>query len=332
MAFKHRSDLTSRQVLGFIVGPVTMDFRIFTEPQQGATYADLLAAALITEKSGFDAFFRSDHWLTMGENDGLPGPTDAWVTLGGLARETTKIRLGTLVNSATFRLPGPLAITVAQVDEMSSGRIELGLGAGWYEGEHSAYGIPFPALGKRFEILEEQLEVITGLWSTAVGERYNFQGQHYSLIDSPALPKPRQTEGPPIIIGGGGPLRTPRLAATYADEFNLPFRSIEAFKEQKDRVVSACVKLDRDPEELTYSAALVACVGETESHVSERARAIGRDVQELRENGLAGTPDEALETLQRWQEAGAERIYLQVLDLDDLDHIALMGREFNGKL
>ena len=329
---KHHLDQARLCVLGLIVEAVTMDFRIFTEPQQGATYSDLLAAALTTEKSGFDGFFRSDHWLTMGENDGLPGPTDAWVTLGGLARETTKIRLGTLVNSATFRLPGPLAITVAQVDEMSSGRIELGLGAGWYEGEHSAYGIPFPALGKRFEILEEQLEVITGLWSTAPGERYNFQGKHYSLVDSPALPKPHQMEGPPIIIGGGGPLRTPRLAATYADEFNLPFRSIEAFKEQKDRVVSACEKLDRDPEELTYSAALVACVGDTEADISPRARAVGRDVQELRENGLAGTPDEAVETLQRWQEAGAERIYLQVLDLDDLDHIALMGREFNGKL
>ena len=329
---KHRLDQARLGVLGLIVEAVTMDFRIFTEPQQGATYSDLLAAALTTEKSGFDGFFRSDHWLTMGENDGLPGPTDAWVTLGGLARETTKIRLGTLVNSATFRLPGPLAITVAQVDEMSSGRIELGLGAGWYEEEHSAYGIPFPALGKRFEILEEQLEVITGLWSTAPGERYNFQGKHYSLVDSPALPKPHQMEGPPIIIGGGGPLRTPRLAATYADEFNLPFRSIEAFKEQKDRVVSACEKLDRDPEELTYSAALVACVGDTEADISARARAVGRDVQELRENGLAGTPDEAVETLQRWQEAGAERIYLQVLDLDDLDHIALMGREFNGKL
>jgi alkanesulfonate monooxygenase len=215
---------------------------------------------------------------------------------------------------------------------MSSGRIELGLGAGWYEGEHSAYGIPFPALGERFEILEEQLEVITGLWSTAPGERYNFQGEHYSLVDSPALPKPHQMEGPPIIIGGAGPLRTPRLAATYADEFNLPFLSIEAFKEQKDRVVSACEKLDRDPEELTYSAALVACVGDTEADISARAQAVGRDVQELRENGLAGTPDEAVETLQRWQEAGAERIYLQVLDLDDLDHIALMGREFNGKL
>ena len=329
---KHRLDQARLGVLGLIVEAVTMDFRIFTEPQQGATYSDLLAAALTTEKSGFDGFFRSDHWLTMGENDGLPGPTDAWVTLGGLARETTKIRLGTLVNSATFRLPGPLAITVAQVDEMSSGRIELGLGAGWYEGEHSAYGIPFPALGERFEILEEQLEVITGLWSTAPGERYNFQGEHYSLVDSPALPKPHQMEGPPIIIGGGGPLRTPRLAATYADEFNLPFRSIEAFKEQKDRVVSACEKLDRDPEELTYSAALVACVGDTEADISARARAVGRDVQELRENGLAGTPDEAVETLQRWQGAGAERIYLQVLDLDDLDHIALMGREFNGKL
>ena len=145
-----------------------MELRIFTEPQQGATYDDLLAVARRAEELGFDAFFRSDHYLTMG-GDGLPGPTDAWVTLAGLARETSRIRLGTLVTSATFRLPGPLAISVAQVDQMSGGRVELGLGAGWFEDEHTAYGIPFPPLGERFDRLEEQLAIITGLWSTPAG-------------------------------------------------------------------------------------------------------------------------------------------------------------------
>ena len=215
---------------------------------------------------------------------------------------------------------------------MSAGRIELGLGAGWYEQEHAAYGIPFPALRDRFDILEEQLEIITGLWATEIGDHYNFQGRHYSLINSPALPKPLQKNGPPIIIGGGGQRRTPRLAAAYADEFNLPFRSIETFKKQKDRVAKACETLGRDPSELTYSAALVACVGSTEAEISARAEAIGRDVKELRENGLAGTPAEALETLQKWHDAGAERMYLQVLNLEDLDHIGQMGQEFIGQL
>jgi F420-dependent oxidoreductase-like protein len=309
-----------------------MDFRIFTEPQQGASYSTLLAAALATEAAGFDAFFRSDHWLVMGDTDGLPGPTDAWVTLGGLARETNTIRLGTLVNSATFRLPGPLAITVAQVDEMSGGRVELGLGAGWYEAEHTAYGVPFPDLGDRFDVLEEQLAIVSGLWSTPLGETFSHDGTHYTVANSPALPKPVQRPGPPIIIGGGGPSKTPRLAATYASEFNLPFRDIEFFEAQTGRVRAACESIGRDPGSLTYSAALVACVGENKSDIDRRAAAIGRDADDLRENGLCGTPEEALQRLASWRDAGAERIYLQVLDLDDVDHIAMMGEAFNGAL
>ena len=202
-----------------------MDLRIFTEPQQGATYDDLLAVASTAERLGFGAFFRSDHYLGMG-TDGLPGPTDAWVTLAGLARDTTTIRLGTLVTSATFRRPGPLAITVAGVDQMSGGRVELGLGAGWFDGEHRAYGIPFPDVQERFDRLEEQLAIVTGLWSTPAGERFSHAGTHYRLEDSPALPKPTQ-ERIPVIVGGHGPKRTPRLAATYASEFNIPFAPLE---------------------------------------------------------------------------------------------------------
>ena len=210
--------------------------RIFTEPQMGATYDDLLAVAQRAEQLGFGAFFRSDHYLAMGpwlEAGGLPGPTDAWITLAGLARDTTTIRLGTLVTSATFRLPGPLAISVAEVDQMSGGRVELGLGAGWYEREHPAYGIPFPELGERFDRLEEQFAVITGLWSTPVGERFSFAGRHYPITDSPALPKPVQDGGVPLIVGGGGPKRTPALAARYAAEYNAPFTRIERFVEQQ---------------------------------------------------------------------------------------------------
>ena len=304
-----------------------MDLRIFTEPQQGASYDTLLAAARATEEAGFSAFFRSDHYLKMGDATGLPGPTDAWVTLAGLARETERIRLGTLVTAATFRLPGPLAIEVAQVDQMSGGRIDLGIGTGWYDDEHTAYGIPFPPLGERFEILGEQLEILTGLWRTPTGETFDFDGTHFQLADSPALPKPVQDGGPPIIIGGGGKEKTPALAARFASEFNLPFVGKDFFVSQTDRVRDACRAIDRDPDELTYSAALVVCVGRDDDEVARRAAAIGREVDELRQNGVCGTPDQAVARLREWGDAGAERVYLQVLDLDDLDHIALLGAE-----
>ncbi len=297
---------------------------IFTEPQMGATYDDLLAVAQRAEQLGFGAFFRSDHYLAMGpwlEAGGLPGPTDAWITLAGLARDTTTIRLGTLVTSATFRLPGPLAISVAGVDQMSGGRVELGLGAGWYEGEHSAYGMPFPELGERFDRLEEQFAVIAGLWSTPVGERFSFAGRHYPITDSPALPKPVQDGGIPLIVGGGGPKRTPALAARYAAEYNAPFTGIKRFVEQQQRVEAACAAIGRDPASVRFSAAAVACVGTDETEYARRAAAIGREPDDLRRAGIAGTPGQFVDTLGRWFDAGARRIYLQVLDLADLDHL-----------
>jgi F420-dependent oxidoreductase-like protein len=309
-----------------------MDLRIFTEPQQGASYDTLLAAARATDDAGFSAFFRSDHYLKMGGVSGLPGPTDAWTTLAGLARETERIRLGTLVTAATFRLPGPLAITIAQVDQMSGGRVEVGIGTGWFEDEHTAYGIPFPPLGERFDRLEEQLEVLTGLWRTPEGKTFDFDGRHHRLQDSPALPKPAQAGGPPIIIGGGGQRRTPALAARFASEFNLPFAPMSFWETQRERVRDACRAHDRDPDELTYSVALVVCVGEDDAEVARRAQAIGREVDELRQNGVCGTPSEAVARLREWRDAGAERAYLQVLDLDDLDHIALLGRDVLGAI
>ena len=303
-----------------------MDLRIFTEPQQGATYDDLLSVARTAEDAGFDAFFRSDHYLAMG-GDGLPGPTDAWITLAGLARETSRIRLGTLVTAGTFRLPGVLAITVAQVDAMSGGRVELGLGTGWYEQEHTAYGIPFPSLGERFDRFEEQLQVVTGLWD-AEGP-FSFEGEHYRLVDSPALAKPVQRPHPPVIVGGGGAKRTPRLAATYADEFNLPFGSLAATAAQFARVREACELTGRS---LVLSAAQIVCCGRDEAEVSRRAAAIGREPAELRENGLAGTPGELVDKLGRFAEAGATRVYLQVLDLSDLDHLELVATEVAPQL
>jgi F420-dependent oxidoreductase-like protein len=307
------------------------DLRVFTEPQQGASYGDLLAVAQRAETLGYGAFFRSDHFLAMGDSDGLPGPTDAWVTLGGIARETSTIRLGTLVTSATFRLPGPLAIAVAQVDDMSGGRVELGLGAGWYQQEHEAYGIEFPPLGERFDRLEEQLEIITGMWATPVGETFESSGGRYPVTASPALPKPVQSPVP-IIVGGGGPKRTPALAARFATEFNTPFVGLDFFATQTDRVRAACEAIDRDPATMTFSAALVLCCGADDAEVERRAAAIGREPAELRTNGAAGTPDEVASTLRAWADAGAERIYLQVLDLADLDHLDLVATDVAPQL
>ena len=304
-----------------------MKLRIFTEPQQGAGYLDLLAVAQRAEKLGFDAFFRSDHYQLMGTHfDGLPGPSDAWITLAGIARETSTIRLGTLVNSSTFRNPGVLAISIANVDAMSNGRVELGLGAGWYLDEHRSYGIPFPPLGERFERLAEQLAIVTGLWGTPVGERFDFEGKHYEVSNSPALPKPVQSP-PPVIIGGGGPKKTPALAARYAAEFNMPFQTIERFTAQCDRVRGACEAINRDPGSLAYSSALVVCVGSSEAEIARRAAAIGREVDELRQNGACGTPAEVVEKLRAWSAAGADRVYLQVLDLSDLEQLDLIAAE-----
>ena len=303
-----------------------MKLRIFIEPQQGATYEQQLRVAQRAEALGFDALFRSDHFLTMG-GDGLPGPTDAWVTLGALARETTRIRLGTLVTSATFRLPGLLAVQVAEVDAMSGGRVELGLGAGWYDGEHRAYGVPFPPLGERFERLEEQFAILTGMWTTPLGEKFDFKGRHYTIKESPALPKPAQQPHPPLIVGGGGPSRTPRLAATYAAEFNLPFSSLAVTEEQFGRVRAACEQRGRDPKTMRFSAAQVVCCGIGEAEVERRAANIGRNPDELREHGVAGTPEEVVAGIRAFGDIGAETVYLQVLDLDDLDHLELLAKD-----
>lgn len=308
-----------------------MELRIFTEPQQGATYEQLLTVAQTAEKLGYGAFFRSDHYLAM-NSDGLPGPTDAWITLAGIARETSTIRLGTLVTSATFRHAGPLAISVAQVDQMSGGRVDLGIGAGWYEEEHQAYGIPFPALKDRFELLEETLDVVTGLWRTPVGETFDFDGKHVQIKNSPALPKPLQADGPPILIGGTGKKKTPALAARFANEFNIPFKSLEETKDIFARVRQACVDIERDPNELVYSNALVLCCGRDEAEIKKRAEAIGRDVDELRENGLAGTPSELVDKIGTFAEAGSQRVYLQTLDLTDLDHLELVASEVMPQL
>jgi F420-dependent oxidoreductase-like protein len=300
-----------------------MDLRIMTEPQQGASYDTQLTLARAAESLGYEGYFRSDHYLHM-SGDGMPGPTDAWVTLAGLARETSTLRLGTMLTAGTFRLPGVLAIQVAQVDQMSGGRVELGLGAGWFEAEHRAYGIPFPTA--RLARLEEQLEVVTGLFDTPVGSTFSYDGKYYQLADSPALAKPVQSPVP-IILGGLGHTRTPALAGRFAHEFNVPFASVADTAAQFDRVRAAAAG-----RQLTYSAAVATCVGKDDAEVARRAAAIGREVEELKTNGVAGTPAEALEKLAMYAKAGASRIYLQIMDMSDLDHLALIASEVRPHL
>jgi F420-dependent oxidoreductase-like protein len=305
-----------------------MKLRIFTEPQQGASYGQLLAVARCTEEFGFDAFFRSDHYLKMGEVDGRPGPTDAWITLAGLARETSRIRLGTLLSAATFRLPAQLALIVAQVDAMSGGRVELGLGAGWFEAEHRAFGIPFPpSAGERFDRLEEQLEIVSGMWTTPEQDHFSFSGDHYKIVDNAGLPKPAQSPRPPIIVGGKGMVRTPAIAARFADECNVPFAPAEHCARLFAALDSACQRIGRDPSTIRRSVAVVVCAGRNDREISARAAAIGRQVDELRLNGATGTPAEVVERLRSYGAAGAMTIYLQILDPGDLDHLRLIAEE-----
>lgn len=305
---------------------------VFTEPQQGASYDDLLAVARRAETLGMDGFFRSDHYLPIGPPSGLQGVTDAWTTLAGLARETKRIRLGTLVSCQTFRHPATLAISVAQVDAMSGGRVELGIGTGWYEAEHEAFGIPFPPLGERFDRLEEQLEIITGLFQQSPDdEPFQFEGRYFQLTGTANPPRPAQ-DHIPIIMGGAGPKRTPAIAARFADEFNIVFAPLSTFHEQRRRVTAACEAIGRDPGTMRYSAALVLCCGEDEAEFRRRASAIGQDPDELRETGAGGVVDEVLEVLARWQEAGVSRFYLQMLDLTDLEHLDLVVEAYRKDL
>jgi F420-dependent oxidoreductase-like protein len=310
-----------------------VELRIFTEPQQGASYDDQLRVARTAEDAGFDAFFRSDHILKMGDVSGLPGPTDAWLTLAALGRETSRIRLGTLVTPVTFRHPSMLAISVAQADRMSGGRVELGLGSGWFEAEHTAYGIDLFPLRERFDRYAEQLAIITGLWGTPEGETFSFDGEHYKLVDAPGLPRPAQRPHPPVIIGGAGKKRTPALAARYADEFNLPSADPGFTVEQFARVDAACREIGRDPAEITRSVWLTAVVGRDGAEFRKRAEAVGRDADWLRDDALGGTPAQVVDTIGRWRErTGVTRLYLQILDLSDLDHLELIASEVMPQL
>jgi F420-dependent oxidoreductase-like protein len=302
-----------------------VEYCVFTEPHLGANYDHQLAYAQAAERLGFDGFFRSDHYRGGGAGEALPGPTDAWITLAGLARETSSIRLGTLVTPATFRLPGVLAIQVAQVDQMSGGRIELGLGTGWMEAEHTAYGIPFPP--KRFGLLEEQLEIVTGLWSAPIDEGYSFTGRHYSLSGAPALPKPVQ-ESVPIIIGGGGATRTPKLVARFAREYNVGFPTVEQIRERIANLEAACARVGRDPQSVRLSLAMSTIVGADDAELEHRAGRIGSTLEKVRDGvNIVGGRDEIAERMEVYARLGIERVYFQLLDQQDVTQVEFLGSE-----
>jgi F420-dependent oxidoreductase-like protein len=301
-----------------------MRISLFVEPHRGATYDDQLRLARHAEQAGFEGFLRADHYQSMGADPGLPGPTDAWITLAGLARETSRIRLGTLVNAATFRLPGPLAIMVAQVDAMSGGRIDLGMGAGWLEREHTSYGIPFPPLGERLDRMHEQLEIITGLWRTNVGDRFDYDGKYYTLIDAPALPKPLQQPGPPIIVGGRGPKRTPEIAGRFADEFNMPFKTVAQTAVAFDRVRAAAARRGR---QLTLSAGIVVAIGRTAEEAARRAAPLHVPSALPPEDPVVGDPERLVERITEMAAIGAGRVHLRVIDMSDLDHVDLIAEK-----
>lgn len=300
-----------------------MECRIFTDPSNGATYQDLSESARLAEEFGYAGFFLSDHYAPFA-GDGQPGPTDVWTTLAGLARETSRIRLGSLVSSVTFRHPGSLAIIVAQVDAMSRGRIEFGIGAGYFEPEHRAYGIPFPPVGERFDRMGEALELITALWRSPTGQRYSFTGEHYQLFDSPALPKPWQSPGPPIILGGTGKKRTPALAARFADEFNLQTSRRRAPGEhlrselksrdvaaQIDLVRGAAEAIGRDPADIVFSMSALVGVGHTAGQAAAAIDPENFGSQTFDGTTLAGSPAQIVDQLGPYAELGISRVYLR---------------------
>ncbi len=316
-----------------------MRVALMTEPQQGLAYEEILALARTAEAAGFEAFFRSDHYTSFPGEAGLP-TTDAWTTLAGLARETRSIGLGVLVSPVTFRSPGLLAKVVTTVDEMSGGRVELGLGAGWNEREHAEYGFPFPDVRTRFDMLEEQLEIVHRFWADPPG--WSFEGAHWQLRGARLVPRPVERAGrrhPNLIVGGEGKPRTARLAATWADEFNISSAGPDEVRAGFDRVVRACEAAGRDPGTLVRSAMVGVLVAPTRGELSERVgallRTLGRDeagaeawLAERRPRWILGTHEEALRQVERYREAGAQRIMLQDLLPRDLDMIRELGALF----
>jgi F420-dependent oxidoreductase-like protein len=305
-----------------------MRLRLLMEPRHGGSYDQILALARATEAAGFEAFFRSDHLLGVDPGDPGYAPTDSWTTLAGLARDTSRVRLGTLLTAGTYRRPGLLAVTVTTVDGMSGGRVELGLGAAWYEREHEAFGIPFPPLKERFDRLEEQLAIIKGLWTTPPGERFSFSGRHYELRECANGPRPAQSPHPPIVVGGAGPRRTPALAARYADEFNatMPTGARDRFAVFRQ----ACERVGRDPATARLSVVLPVACGSDRAETARRKQAIGSPF--LVREAVCGSPEAVADRLAELRDDGADTVYFHIYDIDDLDHVLLLGAEVLPKV
>jgi F420-dependent oxidoreductase-like protein len=307
-----------------------MRFALMIEGQEGVTWDEWVALARACEEHGLEGLFRSDHYQSVFESSGR-GSLDAWATLAGLAAVTERIRLGTMVSPATFRRPSILARMVATVDHISGGRVELGLGAGWNQAEHDAYGFPFPAVGERMEILEEQLEIVHRQWTE---DEFSFDGRHYRLERSRAEPKPVQRPRPPIVLGGAAGPRAARLAARWADEYNTIFATPEKCRERRARIVDACEREGREP--IPFSLMTACCVGRDREEALARARRrldrTGRDGGDPAEllgddSTLIGTVDEVVARLGSYRDAGVERVFLQHLDHADLDMVRLIGEE-----
>jgi F420-dependent oxidoreductase-like protein len=299
--------------------------RVLMEPRHGATYDRIAAMARATEDAGFDGFFRGDHYLGIDAGDPDYLPTDSWTTLAGLARDTSQIKLGTLMTAGTFRHPAVVAIAVATVDQMSGGRVCLGIGTGWYEREHQSFGIPLPPMGERFDRLEEAMQVITGLWTTPRGERFSFQGRFWQLDQCANFPVLVQQPRPEIVIGGTGPRRTPLAAARYADEFNSGGGSGTA--ERIARVRQVCEEIGRDPDTLRMSVTTQVICGTTRAEAERRLERLGAPGARMLANGVVGTPSEVVDALASFARDGCEIAYLHIFDIDDLEHLRLIGAE-----
>lgn len=312
-----------------------MRLAVMTEPQQGLSYDDLRRTVQHAEAEGFEAFFRSDHYGSFPGADDHP-TTDAWTTLAGLARETSRIRLGTLVSPVTFRHPGALAKQAVTVDEMSGGRVEVGVGSGWNEGEHAELGLPFPPPVERFDMLEEELEILHGLWREPDG--WSFAGRHWQVSGAHVRPRPLQQPHPPLIVGAGGKPRSIRLAARWADEYNVNGVDPDAARRIRAALDRACSAEGRAPGSVVFSVMTVIIVGATDAEVAERVEAMlqvlgiggeqaDRWLASRRPRALIGNPDTVVERIRAYESAGVQRIMLQDWLPTDLDMLSLVARE-----